>query len=376
MNIIFGLFVGATVVQILFYVLVFSRLAFYSKNNKNTDTVKKENDLPPISVVICAKNEAPNLSKNLPIILEQVYPNFEVLVVNDASEDNTLGVLHSFQSVYKQLRILNVKDAEKRGYGKKFALSTGICAATYDYLLLTDADCLPNSRFWIRDMARLFSKEKQIVLGYGPYFVQKGWLNKWVQFETLYTALQYFSFALMGYPYMGVGRNLAYHRSLFEQANGFKQHQHIPSGDDDLFVGQVAQRVNTTICLQQTTFCYSTPPSTFQEWYQQKHRHLSTGKHYAFTHQLLLGSLSLSHFLFYTTFLVVFISSYKLLFITLLFFLRLSLQIIVFKKTTIYLNGLSVGWLLLLDCLYVLYYCIFAPSLFLNHKVSWNTSTR
>ncbi len=260
------------------------------------------NETPPVSVIICARNEEDNLAVNLPAILEQNYPSFEVIVVNDCSEDDTEQVLANFKSRYPHLRSTIIKMTGSFRNGKKFATTVGIKAAQHDRLLFTDADCTPAGPLWIASMSKHFVGKKDIVLGYGGYMPQKSYLNKWIRYDTCFIAMQYFGFAGAGMPYMGVGRNLAYRKSLFYAHNGFAAHAHIASGDDDLFVNQAATRKNVAVAYAKDAHTRSVPKKTFKEWIWQKRRHVTTSKYYKKGHSFLLGLEPLSRVLLWASF--------------------------------------------------------------------------
>ena len=286
-----GIFLLSWIVQMIYYWGVFSRLAFFKPKPG------EEKELPPVSVVICARNEYHNLVNNLPEIFAQEYPNFEVVIVNHASDDETSGYLKEIQIQHKNLKVVNIERDLNFFKGKKFPLSMGIKSASNEILLLTDADCQPAGKNWIASMVQQYYPETEIVLGYGPYEKKSGLLNLFIRFDTFMVALQYFSFALSGKPYMGVGRNLSYKRSMFFKNKGFTSHYKIPSGDDDLFINKVANRKNTRINIEPESYQFSRPKKTFSQWLDQKQRHLSTGKHYIFKFKFLLGLFSLSQIL-------------------------------------------------------------------------------
>ena len=223
------------------------------------------------------------------------------MLINDASNDNTLEVMEVFKSQASiPVTIVDVAPNEQFWGSKKYALTLGIKAAQYEHLLLTDADCIPNSENWIQEMTKGYSQKKAIVLGYGGYKkINNSFLNKLIRFETVITALHYFSFAKFGIPYMGVGRNLSYKKSLFYSVNGFIDHMKVKSGDDDLFINQVATGTNTDYCTSQFGFTLSTPKEYFKDWIVQKRRHISTANHYKFKHQFLLGLHFVSQLLFW-----------------------------------------------------------------------------
>lgn len=288
----FGLVVG---IQLTYYWAIFSRLAFY----KAPDAAEGQ---PPVSVVICARNEYDNLEKNLPSILNQDYPDYEVVVVNDGSDDESDLLLHELKSADKKLKIINLQKDLNFFTGKKFPLALGIRCAKYPIVVLTDADCIPEGPKWLSQIASSFDAKTELVLGYGPLRKKPGFLNKIIRYDTFFVALQYLSFALIRKPYMGVGRNLAYRSDLFFRNKGFTSHYHIPTGDDDLFVNKVATSKNTRICIQQESWMTSEPKETTGDWFRQKKRHMVAGKYYNSRSKFFLGLFGISQLAFYILF--------------------------------------------------------------------------
>ena len=294
------IFALALIIQIVYYLFVYLRVVLHQEKQHSP----QENETPPVSIIICARNEEENLIQNLPSILEQDYPSFEVIVVNDCSEDYTEQVLAELKQKYPHLRSTIIKKTGSFINGKKFAATVGIKAAQHEWLLFIDADCSPVSPQWIASMCRNFVDKKSIVLGYGGYLAQKGLLNKWIRYDTCIIALQYFGFAKLGKAYMGVGRNLAYRKSLFFQHNGFAAHAHILSGDDDLFVNQAATKQNVAVTYIREAHTRSIPKKTFKEWIWQKRRHITTSKYYKGSQNFWLRLEPLSRVLMWATFCV------------------------------------------------------------------------
>ncbi|NRA91934.1 MAG: glycosyltransferase, partial [Psychroserpens sp.] len=288
--------------------------------------------------IICAKNEAENLKKFVPDLLSQTFPKFELVLINDNSKDDSLLVMESFKERHSNITIVNVKPNEAFWGSKKYALTLGIKAAKYDFLLFTDADCKPISEEWVQEMSSHFTNSKSIVLGYGSYKKIKGsFLNKLIRYETLLTAMQYFSLAKTGSPYMGVGRNLAYRKALFFQSNGFMSHMQLQSGDDDLFINQVADNTNTAIALTPNSFTESIPKKTFKAWMLQKRRHISTAKHYKFKHKLVLALFYISQLLFWILSIVLLSNLFQWKIVIGLLTLRLVVQLVsLFKNSQVF----------------------------------------
>lgn len=293
LDILFYVFIGIVILQFVYYIGIFGKFSFGKSQNDSPKRI-------PISVIVCAKNEEENIKKFVPLLLEQNYPDFELVLIDDSSIDNTLDLFEELEKKHSNIKLVKVKNNEAFWGNKKFALTLGIKAAKNEYLLFTDADCYPTSKDWIKEMSSHFTVKKTIVLGYGAYEKINGsFLNKLIRFETLLTATQYFSWAKVGKPYMGVGRNLAYKREEFFKVNGFIEHIKLRSGDDDLFINQASDSKNTTLCFSKESFTYSKPKTTFSEWFNQKRRHVSTAKHYKFFDRFQLSLFFITQFLFF-----------------------------------------------------------------------------
>lgn len=356
---LFVLFIVITLLNILFYIGYFSFASAKPPQFKAGSL--------PVSVIVCAKNEAENLKRFIPAILNQDYPNFEVILINDASSDDSLEVMESFQEADSRIKIVNVQNNEAFWGKKKYALTLGIKKAGNKHLLFTDADCTPQTPFWIGHMVSEFREEKSIILGYGGYFKKKvSLLNKLIRFETLFTAIQYFSYAKWGIPYMGVGRNLAYTSTEFYEQNGFATHLHVRSGDDDLFVNQAATGENTAICFTPEAMTRSIPNSSFKNWFTQKRRHISTARLYKPKHKVLLSIFYFSQLFFWILFLILLVFQIHWKIVLLIFTFRILVQYLVFWKSAKKLDELDLVWLVpLLDLFLVfLQFGIFSTNLF------------
>jgi len=310
----------------------------------------------PISVIISARNEARNLRENLPAILEQNYPDFEVVVINDCSYDSSDEVLEELKKTHPHLKVVTITEHDRFKTGKKFALTLGIKAAKNENLLFTDADCVPASENWIAYMAANFNSSTQIVLGYSPYKRTGNFLNPFIRFETIKTAINYLSSAINGDAYMGIGRNLAYTKTLFFGAKGFAAHMHIISGDDDLFVNQNATPDNTAIEINADAFIYTDAKTSLGALYKQKKRHFGVGKFYKQRHRRMLSIDAASGFLFYILLTLCLVFNFEPLLAIGLFMFRLIFQLIIYSKLFKRLNGKDLLWYLpFFDMIYYLY---------------------
>ncbi|MFD2891630.1 glycosyltransferase [Flavobacterium chuncheonense] len=292
LDILFIGFAFFVLIQIIYYVLIFGKFSFSKPQNITTKNV-------PISVIVCAKNEEENITKFFPLLVSQNYSNYEIVLIDDASSDNTRDLFEEYAKQYPNVKVVKVDNNEAFWGNKKYALTLGIKAAKNDYLLFTDADCYPTSQNWITNMSSQFTLKRTIVLGYGSYEkIKNSFLNKIIRYETLLTATQYFAWAKIGKPYMGVGRNLAYHKDEFFKVRGFIDHMKVRSGDDDLFINQASSKTNTTICFTPDSFTCSKPKTTYASWFLQKRRHIATAKYYKSFDRFQLGLFYISQLSF------------------------------------------------------------------------------
>jgi biofilm PGA synthesis N-glycosyltransferase PgaC len=332
-KLILSVFIISFFAQIYYYLIIFSAAA--RKTITLNNNTKK---YPPVSVIICARDEAENLEKFLPLVLEQDYPDFEVVVVNDCSEDDTEIILSAFEKKYAHLKVSTIKKDPVFSHGKKLALTVGIKAAKNELLLLTDADCYPNSRLWIKYMMRHFNENTDIVLGIGLYEKKPGLLNLLIRLETAFIAMQYISLARRGSPYMGIGRNLAYRKELFFKNKGFGPHNQLKSGDDDLFINKTAFKQNTATETSRDSFTYSIPEKTWKNWLNQKKRHLTTGKFYQPSTKRILGFEFLSRFFLSLSFILALFKYNFTEYLLAIYFLQLITKAVVYNKTFKRLN--------------------------------------
>ena len=356
----------ATLVQVIYYWIIYGKVAFFKQKN---EFVRSDQ---PVSVIVCARDEYYNLKENLPLLLTQDYSTFEVVVVNHGSEDETNYLLRDLSDEYKNLKIVNVSQDLNFFTGKKFPLSIGIKSASYEVLLFTDADCKPSSNQWIRRMAANFTEETEIVLGYGAYNKSGSLINLLIRFDTTRVAMNYLSFARAGMPYMGVGRNMAYRKSLFFRQNGFISHYRIQSGDDDLFINKAATGKNTRIEIQAEAHTDSAPKSSLNEWLRQKRRHLQTGGYYKPMHKFALGVFAITQVLFWALAILLLVMWYQPYIVLGIVALRLFSQLFITGKV---MKKLSEKGFLFLVPFFELFLMIISPFLafanMLNKPVKW-----
>ncbi len=262
-------------------------------------TTAKNPKPEPISVIICAKNQLGNLKILIPYLLNQSHPNFEIVIVNDRSTDGTRKFLDDQRKSTSKLTLVHVEETPGHIDPKKYAITLGVKAAAHEKLIFTDADCYPNSNHWLIHLSSGLTDDRSIVLGYSGYEKEDGFLNYFIRFETIWTGSQYISLAALGHPYMGVGRNMGYKKSLFLNSKGFNGYQKLTGGDDDLFVQKNANPINTSIVIGPESLVWSKPKQTWREYYIQKLRHLSIGKQYSLKSKAILSVWSSSHFLFW-----------------------------------------------------------------------------
>lgn len=357
------------IVQIVYHFVIYGKLVKHKYEELGTYHWQS------VSIIICARNEYENLQRLVPALLEQDYPDFEIIIVDDASWDQTTSYLEKLDEEEPRVKAVFVTDEMKKYYlGKKLALSLGIKAATHELLLLTDADCIPQGNQWIKHMVQPYhaNPATEIVLGYSPFNKTGSMVNLVARMDNLYTAMSYFSYAVRKNPYMGVGRNLSYKKSLFFKNKGFASHLHIASGDDDLFIRDTANAENTAFTTHPDSFVYTDAKETMKDWYTQKKRHNFVGKYYLPKHKMALATLGISHVLFWLCFIAscFFVSSlgWSLCILGLLWLVKLPLLYINFKK---FRQANMAFWMPVFDILYLFYNGVFGVVTVFSRQKKW-----
>ena len=325
------IFIITILLQLCYWLFVFGAFAFAKQQPAPDNRVN-------VSIVVAARNEFKNLRQNLSKILDQDHEKFELILVNDASTDETHELLTNLENNNAKLQTVHINETPHYSGNKKNAITKGIESAQYENLLFTDADCYPASRDWIHEMTAPLQGDKKIVLGYGAYEKHPTFINKLIRYESMLTAIQYFAYAKFGIPFMGVGRNLAYKKELFKNAGGFAAHASIRSGDDDLFINQVANKKNTAVVFSKKSFTVSKPKKSFKSWVSQKRRHITTAHHYRMIHQIMLGLFYVSQISFWLLAILLMTFSLNWQFILLLISIRFIAQYIIVTNSAIKLE--------------------------------------
>jgi glycosyltransferase involved in cell wall biosynthesis len=354
------------VVQLFYALYYFLPLAFHA------DPVAQGAERP-VSVLVCAHNELANLRRLVPALLAQEYPAFELVMIDDRSTDGTDAYLKNLAKAHATLKLVRVEETPPGLSPKKHGLTQGVLAACHPFLLFTDADCLPESKGWIREMQNGFQNGAELVLGYSSYSKTLGFLNVLIRYETLLTAIQYLSFAKRGQPYMGVGRNLAYTKQCFYRNQGYASHIKSTGGDDDLFVRDAAAHTQANIVISKDAQTQSIPKDTYQKWIFQKKRHLSAGLHYKFIDKIKIGAFILSNVLFYVIALTMLFSQAHLVILGLIFGGRCLVLFFVYYLISRRLKeDLSVVQLPVVDLAYFLQYLVLGVSVLrMKKEIKW-----
>ena len=286
------------VIQLLYHWGLFTKVAFY----KNKRLTKTDSELEPVSIVLCARDAYEYLIELVPALLNQNYPDFEVVIVNDCSDDETEEYLKDLERQEPRIKPVQLKQHLNFFNGKKFPLSMGIKSAQNDLIVLTDCNCMPTNNQWLRSVVNCYGNKTEIVIGYSPIIRKKGLLNYLMRFDAVQNALLYLSAALKGHPYMGIGKNLSYRKELFYKNKGFTSHYTTSVGDDDLFVSQAATHKNTEVLIDPDNAILTTPTNTIHKWVRQKSARYSTIRKYSARTRMMLSLFYISQFLFYASF--------------------------------------------------------------------------
>ena len=281
---------------------------------------KKKEVRPAVSIIIAARNERDYLQALIPELLDQNYHDFEIIVGLDRCTDDSIGLLTSFQE--PKLKWVDIKNVPDDWNSKKYALKQAIDLSSKEWLLFTDADCIPNSESWITSMTSEISEKTNVLVGISPYVPSKKFLAQFNQFEAFMTYFLYSSFHLLKWPYMGVGRNMGIKKVYFYLLGGYESIKKIRGGDDDLFV-QKAARSGIALVLGRSSLVFTFSASGWREYLKQKVRHLSVGRHYKSSITVALSFYHLNHLFTWALMVASFRSSFLVPILLIYLFIKL-----------------------------------------------------
>ena len=335
--VVFGI---SLIIQLFYHWGIFSKVAFYKKNRRP----KLDEELEPVSVVLCARDAYEYLTELIPVLINQDYPDFEIVVVNDRSDDETEEYLKDLERMEPRVKPVQLKQHLNFFNGKKFPLSMGIKSAKNDLIVFTDCNCMPVNDQWLRSIVNCYNNRTEIVIGYSPYIQKRSSLNRIIRFDALQNGLLYLSAALNHHPYMGVGKNLSYRKELFYRNKGFISHYTTTVGEDDLFISQVATKKNTEVLIDAENTILTTPTNNFKLWMRQKSSRYSTVSKYSTSARLSLSLFYISQFLFYVSFIALLFlppafnivngAAFYIPILAFFFLLRFGTQLFIYQKAS------------------------------------------
>ncbi|CAM1358629.1 Glycosyl transferase family 2 [Tenacibaculum sediminilitoris] len=293
-TILFYTFVVVTAIQVLYYLFFLTFAYGQNKIKINTDVNI------PVSVIVYVKNNADVLIDSIQNLTKQKYSSFEIVLVNNASSDNSLDIIETLQKKHSNIKVVNVENTEAFWGNKKYALTLGVKAATHEHLLFTEINSKALSKNWIHEIASNFSQENTIVIGYQKLKRKKNsFSNLLIRFNHLLRTIQSLSFVKFRNPYNATNHNFAYTKSVFFKVNGYINHLNTFIGEADLFLKDAATTNNTTYSIKLDSFVVSNKHLSFKEWFYSQKQTSILFSLYKLKPRFFLRLFTLTKLLFY-----------------------------------------------------------------------------
>jgi len=291
-------FVSAWLIQLLFQ-LTIQRAVLSRCKSKNMEGDMPDEQKPGVSVIVYAQNQGDALLRNLPSLLDSDYPNFEVIVVDDCSNDETQDVLTIMEQRNENIFHTKLTDRVRNMSHRKLALLLGVKAAHYDIILTTKAQCVPVSKSWISKMVRNFSSGTDFVIGPIAYEGRAGILSRFSQYDLFQRMVNMFGITLSYCAFSGWGDNMAFRKHLLFDNNNqaFHKHLYLHPGEDDLFVNAMAKRNNVAVeCGNESMVILQETPLR-PAWKKDRQNRAFTSKFYRMAPKFIKGIDYLSRYL-------------------------------------------------------------------------------
>ena len=299
---LFGVLAVAFIYQSFFYMHYIMAVLINNRRNEKNKNHFTKNYLP-VSVIICVKNEDENLLKNLPLILKQEYPaRFEVIVVNEGATNETDIIISKLKRKYKNLKSTFVPNGIKLIVPRKLAVTLGVKAALNEWIVFTNADCMPKDKFWLKRIARNFLPETDFVFAHSVMFKTKGLLNKMITYDSLFRQLKLFGYALHKKPITSMINNFALRKSVFINNKGFKKILTLPKGDLELIANRYSAKNNTRVETASGSTVWSNAQESFSEWFYSRENEFFINRQLRFSSILRLSVEMFFRIVFYLSF--------------------------------------------------------------------------
>ena len=216
------IFIGAIILVIIRGVLF--NIGTIKERQKN-NSINSQNKLPYISVIVPARNEEKNIHKCIKSIAENNYPKdkYEIIVIDDRSQDLTSEVIKGLFDDYSNLRLLQIKaeTEELNLRGKPGALQAGIESSKGEIILMTDADCTVENN-WIRTIANLYEDDSLGLVASFTYVKGRAVFQIFQSIEWVYMHILAAAGIGLHQPLGCFGNNLSVRKSDFIKVGGYR----------------------------------------------------------------------------------------------------------------------------------------------------------
>lgn len=338
LSLLLYVFIAIVLIQLFYYLGVFSSFSFSKETENNPKRI-------PVSVIVYARNQAEEIKQLLPNLVNQNYHDYELVLVDNASTDETLDVYKEYAQMFSNIRLVRVENIETFWNNKKYAQTLGIKAAKHEYLLFIDAEKNIDNEFWIMSMASNFTLNKTIVIGSSMYIKTKGFLSKISRYDLVFSQLHSFSWTNFGSPFSYFSRNLAYKKEEFYKVNGFITHMNNPLGEREFFINEASKSKNTTFSYSKNSVIYLQPLAKFSEWFKQKKDDDILLSELKFGAKFKIRLFNTSQFLFFIIAIALLILQIEWLITTIIIILRYLICWIIIGKTTKKFNQKDLIWM-------------------------------
>lgn len=338
LSLLLYVFIAIVFIQLFYYLGVFSSFSFSKESENNPKRI-------PVSVIVYARNQAEEVKKLLPHLVNQNYHDYELVLVDNASSDETLDIFKEYAQMFANIRLVRVENNETFWNNKKYAQTLAIKAAKHEYLLFIDAENAIDNELWIMSMASNFTLNKTIVIGPSMYFKAKGFLNKVIRFDAVFSQLHSFSWTNYGAPFSYFSRNIAYKKEEFYKVSGFITHMNNRLGEREFFLNEAAKSKNTAFTNSKNALVYLKPFSKSSQWLNQKIEDDYLLSQLNFGNKFKVRLFHASQFLFFLLAIVLLILQIEWLITTIIIILRYLIAWIIVAKSVKKFNQSDLVWL-------------------------------
>ncbi len=218
----------------------------------------------PMSLLITFRNEEANLKDNLPSLFENGNNAYEVVAVDNCSQDNSLDVLTSLKNEHPNLRISSLR--QFTFHSDKMAHNIALKAACHDWVTVIPPSINVTGKEWLREISSRLDTDNQVSVGYSNIAPKSSFFNLLFRCELFFQQLKSFGFIVNRLPFVISQENVVFNKQQYFNVGGFRGKINEPFAKLELVINSFIRKAPVSLILTKETAVYRKEDITWKDY--------------------------------------------------------------------------------------------------------------